>query len=178
MWVFGYGSLMCGGWETKYGCRRRAIAEVRGYRRAFNKPSTKNWGTKKHPAPTLNLEVASGGSCVGAAFEFEDSNRRDVLTYLRDREGSGFELREGVEIFLKDGTEERAVVPICVDNALLISESLAVRAAMARVASGEKGNGVAYVEKVVKALAACQIDDPIVTAFWGAVSSGYSPSGR
>jgi cation transport protein ChaC len=42
MWVFGYGSLIWDGWENSYGCLRKCVAVLNGYRRTFNKASTKN----------------------------------------------------------------------------------------------------------------------------------------
>jgi hypothetical protein len=46
VWVFSYGSLMCDGWETSWGCQHRSIATLAGFRRIFNKGSVVNWGTK------------------------------------------------------------------------------------------------------------------------------------
>lgn len=40
MWVFGYGSLMWDGWEQEFGCLRRCVAVLKGYRRTFNKASS------------------------------------------------------------------------------------------------------------------------------------------
>lgn len=76
MWVFGYGSLMGDKWEDKFGCARRCIAVLRGYRRTFNKASTKNWGTKETPCPTLNLEKADDGECTGIGLNFLILKRR------------------------------------------------------------------------------------------------------
>jgi glutathione-specific gamma-glutamylcyclotransferase len=169
MWIFGYGSLIWDkSWPTKNGCRRQEIAKLRGYQRVFNKASSKNWGTKICPCPTLNVEEVPGGTCVGVAFEFDDSKRNEVLAYLCSREGPGFELREGVEIWF-NGTPERAVVPICIDKALLIPDRLENRAATASAARGKEGTCVAYVENIVNALAAIQVNDPVVTDFWAAV---------
>lgn len=50
MWVFGYGSLMADGWKAQFVCTRRAVAELAGYRCAFNKASVANWGTAKTPS--------------------------------------------------------------------------------------------------------------------------------
>jgi cation transport protein ChaC len=50
MWVFGYGSLMWDGWQTKHACIRRVPAELDGYSRAFNKASVRYWGSKNHPS--------------------------------------------------------------------------------------------------------------------------------
>jgi cation transport regulator ChaC len=56
MWIFGYGSLMWDGWESEFACQERAMATLSGYRRAFNKLSVANWGTKDAPCPTLKLD--------------------------------------------------------------------------------------------------------------------------
>ena len=56
MWVFGYGSLMWGSWETKFQGTNQGKARLRGYHRAFNKKSTRNWGMRDAPCPTLGLE--------------------------------------------------------------------------------------------------------------------------
>jgi cation transport protein ChaC len=171
MWVFGYGSLMCDGWETEFRCPLREIAELPGYQRVFNKASTWNWGTKEGPGPTLNLEAVPEAKCVGVAFEFDDSEYDAVREYLRSREGSGFELREDIEVKLEDGRSERALVPICTNEALLIRKSLSERARLARAAKGKKGACVAYVEDIVEALSTIRVKDPIVTEFWAAISA-------
>jgi glutathione-specific gamma-glutamylcyclotransferase len=169
MWVFGYGSLIWDkSWPTKHGCRRKETATLRGYQRVFNKASSKNWGTKVCPGPTLNVEEVPGGKCVGVAFEFDDSKRNEVLAYLRSREGPGFELQDGVEIWF-NGTAERAVVPICIDKGLLMPDPLENRAARARAARGKKGTCVAYVGNIVNALATIQVNDPVVSDFWAAI---------
>ena len=62
MWVFGYGSLMWDGWQTEHGCIRMVKATLRGYRRAFNKASVRNWGTRERPAPTVNITADPAGS--------------------------------------------------------------------------------------------------------------------
>ena len=72
MWVFGYGSLMADEWEERYACVRRTIATLRGFRRTFTKASTKNWGSKEVPCPTLNLEKVENAECWGVAFHFPD----------------------------------------------------------------------------------------------------------
>jgi glutathione-specific gamma-glutamylcyclotransferase len=170
VWVFGYGSLIWDkSWLARLGCRRREIAELRGYRRVFNKASTTNWGTRASPCPTLNVEAVRDGSCVGMAFEFDDGKRNDVLACLGKREGPGFELREGVQVWI-NGRAENTLLPICVDDTLLIHKSLEDRAGMARVARGTKGTGVQYVKGVLDALADRHLEDPVVTEFWAAVT--------
>jgi cation transport protein ChaC len=92
MWIFGYGSLMWDDWESRYGCLRKCVAVLNGYRRTFNKASTKNRGSKKAPCPTLNLEKDATGACKGMAFSFPDERSRDVRGCLAKREGTNFQL--------------------------------------------------------------------------------------
>lgn len=69
-WVFGYGSLMWDGWEEAYGGTRHEGAVLRGYVRAMNKASRKNWGTRARPGPTMGLERIEGGTCVRGGLRF------------------------------------------------------------------------------------------------------------
>src|SRR5450631_3750213 len=101
MWVFGYGSLMWDDWESKHGCLRKCGAILNGYRRTFNKASTKNRGTENAPCPTLNLEKIAAGACRGLAFSFPEERSHDVLDYLGKREGAGFQL-ELLTVCLED----------------------------------------------------------------------------
>jgi glutathione-specific gamma-glutamylcyclotransferase len=105
MWVFGYGSLMCDGWEE----RERPVVGLRvdsaalaGYRRSFNKKSVENWGIREAPAPTLGLEPDQNANCIGTAFEFPDAQRTAIENRLRDREGKSFALVERA-VRLPDG---------------------------------------------------------------------------
>ena len=109
--VFGYGSLMWDGWEKKFkgSCEGKAI--LRGYHRAFNKKSTKNWGSPDNPCPTLGLEVSDGAECIGLAFKFNANQRDPVESYLKKREGPSFNLME-VDIELENGRKERAITSI------------------------------------------------------------------
>jgi cation transport protein ChaC len=84
---------MWDGWEADRGCLGRVTAELRGYARAFNKLSVRNWGTRLYPGPTLNL-IASDSSCRGIAFEFPEARRADTVAYLIQREGKNFTLIE------------------------------------------------------------------------------------
>ncbi len=84
MWLFGYGSLMWDGWETRYGCRQRMPTDLPGFTRIFNKKSLERWGTHARPGLTLNLHA--GDACRGVAFEFDDGASSDITTYLNDRE--------------------------------------------------------------------------------------------
>lgn len=60
MRVFGYGSLIWDDWENEYEGKRFDKARLTNYRTAFNKKSTRNWGTPQNPGPTLGLEEEQG----------------------------------------------------------------------------------------------------------------------
>ncbi|MBI4005371.1 MAG: gamma-glutamylcyclotransferase [Gammaproteobacteria bacterium] len=86
MWVFGYGSLMWDKWHDDLECQSKKIGILRDYRRIFNKASTKNWGTKDNPGPTLNLIKENKSSCKGVLFQFADGKKDLVLNRLKERE--------------------------------------------------------------------------------------------
>jgi cation transport protein ChaC len=165
MWIFGYGSLMWDNWESGYGCSRKCIALLRGYRRTFNKASTHNRGTKKAPCPTLNLEKEAAGKCKGMAFAFPDERRGDVLAYLGKREGADFQL-ELLSVRLDDDTEVQAHVPVYHGKNLISSAGLKEKAAMVRNARGTESSCEDYVKEIAELLAKLKIDDPAVTELW------------
>ena len=111
MFVFGFGSLLWDGWESELGCLSKNKADLKGHRRKFNKASVKNWGNKKMPGPTLNIEKEDSSVCPGLAFEFSENDQEKILEYLREREGKAFPLRE-CTVTLEDGREVKAFVPI------------------------------------------------------------------
>jgi glutathione-specific gamma-glutamylcyclotransferase len=165
MWIFGYGSLMWDNWESGYGCSRKRIALLNGYRRTFNKASTHNRGTKKFPCPTLNLEKEAAGTCKGMAFEFPDERRGDVLGYLEKREGADFQL-ELLSVRLDDDTDVQAHVPVYHGKNLISSAGLKEKAAMVRNATGAESSCEDCVKEIAGLLAKLKIDDPAVTELW------------
>ena len=166
MWVFVYGSLMSEPWEQDFGGARRGRATLLGYRRAFNKRSTRNWGAQQAPCPTLGLESVDGAKCIGLLFEFPDEHRDRVLDYLRNREGQGFDFPElDVETV---GGSLRAIVPVNDRNHhTYIGElTLDERARMAREAAGGKGSCREYVERARASLQEMGVVDQDVEEFW------------
>ena len=162
MWIFGYGSLMTDGWEESYGCAQRAVAELHGYRRAFNKASVANWGTLGCPCPTLNLEFSADALCVGIAFEFPEMRRAEVEAYLAKREGKGFVLSER-EIILQSAGAASASVSIYTGKNILPSATPQELVSCIKQARGTSGACADYVEGVHSQLALLGIDDPAVT---------------
>jgi len=162
MWIFGYGSLMTDGWETRYGCTRRDVAELHGYRRVFNKASIVNWGTRGSPCPTLNLEAFAGALCVGIAFEFPGVQRAEVVTYLAKREGKGFILAP-LEVVVRGVGSAHALVPLYTGKNILTPETAQELVATVQRACGTSGACSNYVIDVYNQLAKLGIEDLAVT---------------
>lgn len=176
MWVFGYGSLMWDEWETKFGGRKIDNAILKNYRRDFNKKSTRNWGIAELPGPTLGLENSPGAECIGCAFDFSYDKEESVLTYLAEREGGSFELKQLI-IVIPDNLSVQAFVPLNRNTAQTYIGNMSInyRAKMARSASGTSGNCIDYVANIRKKLLELNIKDENVENFWQAIQSIDSP---
>lgn len=162
MWIFGYGSLMTDGWEESHGCTRRVVGELHGYRRAFNKASVANWGTKDRPCPTLNLEPNAEALCVGIAFEFPEARRAEVEAYLAKREGKGFVLSP-LDIIVKGAAPVLALVPLYTGKNILPYTTTQELTESVQQARGKRGTCSDYVVDVHDQLSRLGIDDPAVT---------------
>ncbi len=169
MWVFGYGSLMWGGWESKHGCKGPVAAQLSGYCRAFDKASILNWGSNASPGPTLNLIAKQGATCHGYAFEFPGASKDAVLAELKKREG-GFELRL-LKIRFDDGREAEARVPIYAGRNLIRDKGMTEVVGMVRAAKGKSGACIDYVKTIAAKMKALGIDDPVVTDMANALDS-------
>lgn len=170
MWVFGYGSLMWDGWEAKYGCNRRVVADLPGYCRRFNKASVRNWGTKATPGPTLNLSKLDAGVCRGIAFQFPDTQKMEVLAYLKDREGKAFPLHE-LLVRLEDQSEVPSLVPLYNGRNVIEGKTTEELAAMVLAASGTDGTCLTYVNGIADKLSGLGINDSAVSALWEAINN-------
>ncbi|WP_407150455.1 gamma-glutamylcyclotransferase [Bradyrhizobium sp. ORS 86] len=149
------------GWEKQFRCSRRVRAVLDGYRRAFNKASVRNWGTKARPCPTLNVVKSESSSCPGIAFEFPSDAGAQVRAYLVEREGKGFELHE-LSVRIDSGATVNALVPLYAGPNLLPEGDLQAIARMILGASGTHGSGVDYVDRAANELLKAGIDDPVV----------------
>ena len=160
---------MWDGWEAERGCLRRMTAELRGFARAFNKLSVRNWGTREHPGPTLNL-IAREAVCRGIAFEFPEAHCADILAYLIEREGKNFVLQE-LPIVLEGGVAVIASVPLYEGRSVISAASAKEIAAMALRANGTHGSCAAYIQVVANHLRNLGIDDPAVLAVSAALAA-------
>ncbi len=161
MWIFAYGSLMWDGWEKAYGCTNTSLADLPGYRRVFNKASIKRWGSKQSPCPTLNLEKSASAACRGMAFEFPDGKRKEVLSYLRNREGEGFDLVE-LEVRLTNGASVTADVPLYGGKNVIRAATAAEAATAVLSAKGNAGPCASYIKGIADKLTELEINDPTV----------------
>ncbi|SDX63410.1 cation transport protein ChaC [Collimonas sp. OK242] len=168
MWIFGYGSLMWDGWEQNHCCLQRVVGELPGYRRAFNKASIKNWGSKASPGPTLNIEQAEQAVCCGIAFEFPDEKADSVLAYLRQREGNGFNLKQ-MSITLRDGKFAKAFIAFYEGPNKIKVDSTTELANLIALASGSSGSCREYVRGIYVELSKLGLTDSVVTTTWQAV---------
>lgn len=170
MWIFGYGSLMWDDWQKQFDGEKVEGAVLEGYRRAFNKKSVENWGTRAHPCPTLGLERDPDASCTGTAFQFADEQAHAAWAYLREREGPSFALKMR-SIRLPDGRTVEACVAINdPETASYIGdESTEALAAMIGDAQGKSGACIDYLNNIRSKLRALSIADPAVEELWAAV---------
>lgn len=172
MWVFGYGSLMWDGWETRFGCSRKEHAALPKFQRDFNKASVENWGSRESPGPTLGLNPNATARCAGLAFELPDSERDRVLKYLKEREGTSFALQEK-KVELDSGTRPKAFVPVndTSKRTYIGDRPLKERARMAKAAHGSSGACADYVKNIREKLQELGIQDSGVEQFWSAMSN-------
>lgn len=159
---------MWGSWEDAYGCTRRVLADLAGYRRTFNKASVDRWGSQQSPCPTLNVEEVGAGFCRGIAFQFPEEKKDAILAYLREREGNHFALRE-MQISLDTGAIVSAFVPLYQGKNVIHSANVAETAEMVWSAKGRKGPCINYVKRLFDKLSELGISDPVVVEFMDAV---------
>ena len=163
MWIFGYGSLMWDGWEKKFNGTKYDKTILPNYERAFNKKSVRNWGSSENPCPTLGLEEKDNSKCVGAAFEFNDEIKMEILTFLKEREGKSFEFKK-IEVILPDNRKVMAYTPVndTNGNTYIGNISLKKRAEMARIAKGVDGCCLDYIRNIKKMLSKIGIEDTVI----------------
>ena len=174
IWVFGYGSLMSDGWEADYNCLRRERARIFGYERSFTKASTVNWGSKSHPAPTLQVVPLNGGVCSGIAFEFDETSGEAVFAYLRQREGKGFEC-QNVALELETGEIVEGGCFFYRGKNVIADNDLDHIANMVLKAHGRDGTGLDYVYRVKRELDVMGIRDEATEALVRVIAKKRQP---
>ena len=171
VWVFGYGSLMWDGWERQFQgtCMGKAI--LKGYHRSFNKKSTRNWGTRDVPCPTLGLEHFNGTECVGLIFKFNNNQRQAIEVHLKKREGKSFKLVE-IEVELEDGQKKIALTSINRPemSSYISNTDISTLVDMVRNARGENGSCFEYIQKIHIRCKELEIKDEYVQKMWEAIN--------
>lgn len=162
MKFFVYGSLMWDGWHRQFNCNDIQQADLIGYERSFNKKSTRNWGTKLDPCPTLNLVPNEKALCRGLLFCFSDENSEPALSYLRKREGKNFQIKSLDVILVSTGEVVTASVFIYEGSNLLSVHEMKNCVTMLRVAKGRDGSGEQYVAGLADRLNELSISDACV----------------
>jgi cation transport protein ChaC len=163
-WLFAWGELMNEVELRNHGARPARLA---GWQRSFNHASTRLWGSKDDPCPTLGL--SPGGECWGIAFEAGLLDRRALLRRLAPSEAPGEFDRIRVAIELKDGPRVQAITFATKRGAPPRWNGDLDGAFVA--AHGVAGRGVEYVRTVAHALKLWGIDDPLVAATWSKLES-------
>ena len=169
--VFGYGSLMWSDWELDFQGTCEGKAVLRGYRRAFNKKSTRNWGSSMNPCPTLGLEISDGADCIGLVFKFQIHNRNQVEAYLREREGPSFQLVE-LEVESEGGQCESAITAINDHRSFtyIANANINKLVDMAKDARGDKGTCIDYIHNIYLKCEELGIEDEYVQNLWEAIN--------
>ena len=167
MWVFGYGSLMWDCWEKEFQGTKHGKARLKGYHRAFNKKSTRNWGTIDAPCPTLGLEKSSKVECVGLVFKFNNDQRHSVEAKLKKREGSSFQLLE-LEVELENGQKVTALTPVNQTNKWTYIKDTELNPLIdaAKSTRGENGSCFEYIKNLFIMCKRLEIQDKHIQKMW------------
>ena len=170
LWVFGYGSLM---WRPGFPFRERHIGRVHGYHRSLCIYSHVHRGTPAEPGLVLGLD--RGGSCRGAAFLVDASERAATIAYLREREqATSVYLERMVPVTLDDGRTVSALVYV-VDRthgqyAGRLSLDEVVH--LVRRGVGASGANPDYVRSTHEHLHALGVHDPVLAHVVLALADG------
>ena len=159
LWIFAYGSLL---WNTGFDAIERYRAVLHGYSRSFCMRSIHYRGTPENPGLVLALVSHAGAICKGMALRVCDTDRENVMNYLRAREliSSAYE-ETTVKLNLENGHE-------CDACAFVMDKSheqycgylpFDEQARVISMARGRSGENWEYLAKTVRMLAEIGIRD-------------------
>jgi len=155
-------------WQQDFGCRRVEMAEIQGFRRIFNKPSTINRGTPENPGVTLNLIAENNAICTGYAMEFDDHIHDDLFADLDSRE-QHYTKHQRLVRLTKSGEAIAAHLYIYEHDNVIKSDCCNHLAQLALNAHGVRGSGRDYIINIAEELNRLGIADPEVSRVYQAL---------
>ena len=159
MWVFGYGSLL---WNPGFEYEQSTLATLMGYHRSFCMRSIHHRGTPEAPGLVLALDERPGSVCNGLALLVPAKNRKQTLSYLRERElVSSAYVEKRLLITLVDGRIVQALTYVVDPQHVQYCGSL-IREEQAEIISravGGRGYNSEYLHNTARHLAEMGISD-------------------
>lgn len=156
-WVFGYGSLI---WNPGFSYLRSERAVLRGAHRSLSVYSFRHRGTPERPGLVFGL--SRGGSCLGVAFEVEQSLWPQVFDYLQEREQDRGVYREAWrKVTLAEGGAVRALAYLVNEQHPQYAGRLDLSEQVRLVArsAGQSGRNTEYVRNTARHLLSLGIRD-------------------
>ncbi|TRW95711.1 gamma-glutamylcyclotransferase [Paracoccus sp. M683] len=163
-WVFGYGSLM---WDPGFHVVESATARLEGFARSFCLRSTRYRGTTESPGLVLGLDEDPQAHCTGIALRFPETERDQVLAYLRQRELVTHAYREAVlPVTLSDGRRVEALTYVMRRDHAQYAGGLPPReqAQIISDAHGQNGPNADYLFNTTRHLAQIGLPDAMLDA--------------
>lgn len=163
LWVFGYGSLM---WNPEFPFRRREVARLEGYHRAFSMASIHHRGSEARPGLVLALDETPGAACDGIAFEVVPEAADATLAVLRERELiSSAYVERHVPLALRSGGTVEALAYVIEKTHPQYRGGMALedQARIIARARGGRGPNTEYLYNTVAHLAELGIEDADLT---------------
>ena len=161
-WVFGYGSLI---WRPQMPSLEAVKGRVLGYHRGLYLWSRANRGTPRQPGLVLALD--RGGSCTGIAYRIDQTNLRQDLEALWDREMLMGSYRPAwLRCVLADGRHVNVLTFVMRRGIPTYAGHLPdeIVRTVFQHACGRYGSTLEYVTRTVEALRACGICDAALEA--------------
>ena len=158
-WVFGYGSLM---WDPGFRVVEQVTARLDGFSRSFCMRSTRYRGTEEAPGLVLGLDEDPQAHCTGIALRFDDADRDEVLTYLRERELITYAYREAVlPITMADGRRVEALAYVMRRDHAQYAGGLPLyeQARIISTAHGQRGPNADYLFNTTRHLTEIGLED-------------------
>ncbi|MGO4524960.1 gamma-glutamylcyclotransferase [Microvirga sp. 2MCAF35] len=157
IWVFAYGSLI---WNPCFEYDEKVPAYLRGYHRKLCVISHNYRGTPKKPGLVFGLDT--GGSCYGLAFRIGQTQVRDAVKFIRDRElTSSIYNEKFVALSLEDGRKVHALAYIVNHQHPKYISNLDVEEVfnLVKDAAGTLGSNLEYVISTFRGISSLGLRD-------------------